>query len=385
MLDYTKCPFCEGKIPKEKIKEFQSRFKAKESDIKRQIEEDYNKKLKITEDKLNQQKDFFEEFKKTFNEQKDKDLKKLEKEINKRFEKDLEEKNKELSTIKNKLKYREDEIREELEKDYKKDLDKKNEEIRDIKKKNLEEAEKLKTDYEDKIRKIENKSPSELGDEGQTKVKDILSENFKYDDITETKHGKTGSDIFHRVFYNEKEIGLIIYEVKNVSNWSNDYIKQVQEDKIKHNANYAFLVSNVLPAKEKILAQREGILIVSPDKVPIIVREIRNFLIDVHKNKLSQEEVEEKIRELQEYLTSQEYKNIQSDLMNSIKEWYGLRSKEVISHQNHWTEEERLNRKIAEKTAKINSKITSVLEKRADRTMIISQEQIKKKKINSNV
>ncbi|MEK6871573.1 MAG: hypothetical protein AABX16_01585 [Nanoarchaeota archaeon] len=36
------CPFCEGKIPKEKIEEFESKFRAQESKIKQQIEVDYD-------------------------------------------------------------------------------------------------------------------------------------------------------------------------------------------------------------------------------------------------------------------------------------------------------------------------------------------------------
>jgi len=409
------CNLCGGVIPKEKIEEFESKFKAQESEIRKNIEQDLNEKLliekRVAEERINQQKQLFEDFKKDLKKQYEEDRLRISKEFENISEEKLKNKENELSSIKSKLKEAESEIEkignkaenkyklqiEELQEklnsnnkkwereveereELNKALQKKDEKIINLQKENTENTEKLKSEYEEKLRKLENKTPSELGEEGQEEVLDILNRAFPKDNITETKKGKSGSDIFHKIIYNGEEIGLIVYEVKNVSNWNNDFIDQVKEDRTNHYANYALLVSNIFPSKEKIISEKEGVIIVHPTKVAIIAREIRNFLIEAYKAKLSGEEIEEKTKILQEYLISSEYKTLLFDLFNSIKGWHDIRYKEKISHERHWAEEEKLNNKISEKTAKIHAKIASIIESKIMKIQHMNLTQSKKKK-----
>ena len=371
------CPFCGGKIPKEKIKEFQSKFRAEESKMKKQIEEDYEKKIKDEKKRakqaLKQQKELFEDFKKTLKEEYDDLLKKKTK-----------TKDEELESMKKKLEEAENEkkkIEQKIEKDYEekmKELEEgKNKEILKLKQKETEERAKLISEHETKIRQIESKRPTELGTEGQAEVIDILLRIFQRDDIKETKRGKAGSDIFHRIRHNGEMAGLIVYEVKNVSSWNNKFIEQVKSQKTRHSANYAILVTNVFPSRERVISEKDGILIVHPTKVGIIARQIRDFLIETYKAKLSGEEIEEKIKALQEFLTSTDYKNALSELLFAIKNWQDLRYKERIGHERHWAEEEQLNKKIQVKTATIHAKIASIVESRLQKIPAVV---IKKKK-----
>ena len=249
-------------------------------------------------------------------------------------------------------------------------------------KEHMEETDKLRQEFEAQIRKLENKTPGELGEEGQAEVIEVLKKTFSrtQDDIIETKKGKKGSDIFHKVYHNGKQIALIIYEVKNVSNWDNDFIRQVKDDISAHSANYGLLVSNILPPKEKLICKKDEVMIIHPSKVEIIAKEIRHFLIEAHKAKLSNEEIEDKMRILQEYFTSPDYKNSIIDLVRAIKSWNDLRFAERSNHEKHWAAEEKLNNTIQEKTAKIHSKINSIIEAELQPLQL----SVKKKKKNLN-
>lgn len=372
-MDNKICPFCGGKIPKEKIKEFQSKFKAEESKIKKQLDIIHDKEIgqqkKHYEEELSNQNKQFDEFKKTLKESYDE----LFKEKTKTKDKDIEElkiKLKEADKSKEEI---EKGIRKGFETEISKKMDEKNKEISDLKIKHTEEIEKQKNELQSQIRQLENKTPSELGSEGQTQVIDILTRTFPRDDITETKHGKAGSDIFHRINHNGEIVGLIVYEVKNVSNWNNDFIVKAKEGKTRHSANYCLLVSNVLPEREKILTEKDGVLVIHPSKVDIIARQIRHFLIESYINKLSNEQIEEKIKELQEYFTSPDYKNALVDLMYAIRDWRLLRDKERTQHDRHWADEETLNNKIYEKNSKIHTKISSIIQSKLEKVPIITK------------
>ncbi len=389
------CPLCGGKIPQEKIEEFESKRKVEESKIKRQLEGQFKEKLEQEKDhwinEFKRQKETFEEFSKKLEKQRDTDIKKIEKEYTELVKEKTKLKDEELIKLKKDLelaKIEEKKIRENVKNELKNEhnseikevIEKKSEEIREVKKKYNEENEKLKSDLDSMKRQLDNKTSSELGMEGQNKVIDLLIRQFPRDDIRETKPGKPGSDIFHKVFHNGEEVGLIIYEVKNVSTWNNNFIDQAKEEKTRHGADSVILVTNVFPGKERLITKKEDILIVDPSKVAIIAGQIRDFLLMLHKSKLSNEEVEEKIKELQEYLTSTDYKNAIEDLFRSIKDWRDLREKEKEHHERHWVDEEKLNNKIFDKSTRIHTKISSIIESRLEKVPII----IKKKKNYQN-
>ncbi len=371
------CPLCGGKISREKIKEFESKFKAQESKIEKQIGKRYKDKIKEEKEKakelLKQQKEMFEDFKETLKEQQEKERERMEDDFEKLLKEKTKIKNDEIKSMKEKLQELEDE-REDIEEKIAEEKDK---EISKLKQKHFDEKEKLIEDFQKQIRQIESKTPTELGLDGQAGVIDILNRTFKYDDIKETKRGRRGSDILHRIYYNNEPAGLMVYEVKNVSNWDNKFIKQVKEQKTRHSANYALLVSNVLPSKERIICERDGVLVVHPTKVDIVAQQIRNFLVEIHKAKLSEEEVDEKIKEIQKYLVSPDYKNALVELIRSIKVWHDLRYTEKCTHERHWAEEEKLNNLIQEKTAKIHAKIASIIETRLQKITVAPK---KKKK-----
>jgi hypothetical protein len=354
----------------------------------------------------------FEEFQNTLKKHYEEERERTKTEHEKLFEEKIKSKEEEVAAIKSRLeeaetereerekkieeKYKNkiDELAEKIEKsegkeeesetkidELKDTLKEKEDKLRELKEDHNEHTERLKSEYEQKLRELEHKTSTELGDEGQAEVLDLLLREFTRDDIKETKHGKAGSDIFHKIIYNGEEIGLIVYEVKNVSNWNTDFIKQVKEEKTRHCANYAFLVTNVFPARERTICEKEGIIVVCPSKVAIIAREVRNFLLEAHKAKLSGEEIEEKIKLLQEYLTSPEYRNALVDLFNATKDWRDLRDKEKHSHERHWAEEEKLNGMIHQRAAKIHVKIASIIETKTQKIpLAISYEQHKKKK-----
>ncbi|MBR9702039.1 DUF2130 domain-containing protein [Candidatus Pacearchaeota archaeon] len=398
MVKKAMCNFCGGEIPKEKLEKFKSNFKAKESEIKKQVEKDFEEKTKIererAEEKLILQKETFENFKKTLKENYEEEREKNKKDFEKISEEKLKDKNEKISSMEEKLKEAESEkegIEKKLEIKYKEKIkeieeyetenDALKETLIKTKRENNEDKEKLISEFQEKIRKLENKTSDELGKTGQKEALDILIRKFPRDEIQETKRGKIGSDIFHTILYEGEKIGLIVYEVKNTKNWDNKFIKQVKDQKTKHKANYALLVTNVFPSKEKIICEKEGIIIIHSSKLDIIASQIRGFLVEAHKLRLSGEEIEEKTKELQQYLICPEYKNELLDLFTTIKDLKNIRDKEKNAHERHWIEEEKLNNKIQKRAAKIHLKIDSILNNKKKLVpLTISYKPLQKKK-----
>lgn len=418
------CNLCGSVIPKDKVVEFQSKFKAQGDQIRKDVEKVFNDKLKAKDEQnqllLEQQKGLFEDFKADLEVAKDKDFERFKKEQERAFAEKTKDMDKTIKELTKKVSDFEDE-KEKLEADLKKKYDanlakaieekageinglndelkklrqnydsdiqkkvddavrKKDDEINDIKRKSKDEKEEEIGKLLKKIRELEEKTPTELGDEGQRDVLYILRRAFQQDQIDETKHGKLGSDIFHKIMDGVDVAGLIVYEVKNVSTWSNDFIEQVKKQKTEHKANYAILVTTAFPYKEKIIAEKEGILIVHPSKIAIIVNPIRDFILEIRRTKLSGDEVEEKTRLLQDYLTSPEYGNQISDVFRSIQKWQQVREKEKLGHYKHWEDEELLNKEISDRTAKIYTKVKSIIESKLERAQVTVTEKRKKRR-----
>lgn len=380
-----KCPFCDQPIPKEKIKEIESKFKAEidkkaRKDLKEK-ETEYQQKIKElekeTKEKENRLKSEWGEEKKQIKE----NYEEFEKELKERYqdrEKELEERKKEYEKFK---KEREEQLKEKekiIEERYRDEIQK----IKDDEKKKRVELENKQSTLLDEItnlkRELEAKTPEELGREAQEDLLALLRKEFPDDVITETKRGKEGADVFQKVRYHGDDCGLIIYEVKNVKNWSNNFIEQANKEKSIHKTPHVLLVTNAFPSKEKDICEREGVIIVNPNKSLYIARILRKSISDMHQLKLSQQEIEAKVDRLYRYLTSEDFKQEIKGIFQSIEKLQKLQGYEQRTHNKTWAKQRKEFESLTQHSSKVDAEISSVVEEKIP--VIVLQTTPRKKK-----
>jgi hypothetical protein len=207
--------------------------------------------------------------------------------------------------------------------------------------KNVEEIRKREAkiqQLQEQLRK--NKTPSELGFANEKDMLQALQEKFPLDRF---EHTGKGGDIVHYIKDGGKEVGIIVYELKRVSNFNNSHIQQTIAAKQTRNADYAILVTNAKRSKNDFgFSITRGVIIVHPAGAMTIIAILRGQLITISTLKLSNKQRDEATRAVLDYIHSPAFKNSIECIIDNTIELYDSMKKEVKDHIGIW--KDRLNR-----------------------------------------
>jgi len=358
-----KCPLCKQKVSKNLYDKITGVWKEKErrlADLKMKekqlIEKERKFKADAKKQRLNQKKIFQEKL------QKQKDaLKSKEALIQKQYEKKLKrEVNREMAKEKLKMRALKAEMKQKFEKDSQKKLARGMKKI-EKDKKDLEKREKTQANRYKQLHKqyasYQNKSMTELEkrnkkiksleeqlQKGQTpQMLGLLDEGIFLSKLKEEfpndkyEHTGKGGDIVHHIIDKDKEIGIIVYELKKVSTFSKSHIAQALEAKQQRQADYGILVTNAKRKKDiSGFFISKGVIIIHPAGAMVLVSILREHIIKISKLKLSKAQREKTINEVLEYIQSPSFKNgIETIIINTLDLYNGLK-KEVKDHISMW-------------------------------------------------
>jgi hypothetical protein len=207
--------------------------------------------------------------------------------------------------------------------------------------KNVEEIQKreAKIHYlQEQLRK--NKTPSELGFANEKEMLQVLQDKFPKDRF---EHTGKGGDIIHFIKDGDQEIGIIVYELKKVSNFSNNHIKQTLDAKLLRNADYAVLVTNARRSKSDFgFSVVKGVIIIHPAGAITIIAILREHLFTISKLKLSNKQRDEATKAVLDYIHSPAFRNSIESIIENTIELHASMKKEVKEHINTW--QDRLSR-----------------------------------------
>ena len=138
---------------------------------------------------------------------------------------------------------------------------------------------------------------------------------FPYDEFSEEKAAKKGTDVVAKVKENGREWGTIVISVKSQDKWSSDFMTQARKNMDQENTPYALLVSGKFPRDalndkgyDKSDKPGEIFWIVKPEYEPFAYGCIRHALIAAEKAKTVLKAQEERIR-------------AQEEIVKAVKEW----------------------------------------------------------------
>ncbi len=204
-----------------------------------------------------------------------------------------------------------------------------------------------------------NKTPSELGFANEKEMLQVLQSKFPTDRFDHT--GK-GGDIVHYIKDGNKEIGIIVYELKKVSKFSNSHIQQALTAKQQRSADYAILVTNAKRSKNDFgFSVTKSVIIIHPAGALTIIAILREQLVTISKLKLSNKQREEATRAVLDYIHSPAFKNSIESIIDNTIDLYDSMKKEVKDHINTW--QDRLNRynDINMKAIAIESRVVKLI------------------------
>ncbi|MDT2897170.1 DUF2130 domain-containing protein [Lactococcus lactis] len=362
-MSKVKCPNCGAEIDVDDIlaKDVKAQVIAEEhakheldlEKVKKQAEETANQqlqsRLELVEQKKNQELDLErEKIKAEFEGKSKKELQERELAM-KQLTNDAETEKADNKKLREQLSEMMDQLREEkksrenVELEAKKKLSEEEDKIREEAKKKADEEHRLKNlEMEKKLRdtqealataqrKAEQGSQQNQGEVLELDLEESLRQEFPLDEIKEVKKGVRGADVTQIVKNNHLEqCGIMLYESKNAA-WQPKWIAKFKEDIREAGASIGVLVSKEIPADYGEMKNIEGIWVVKPKLVLALASAMRNQIISVWTANHNNENKDEKMEILYQFLTGTEFRHRvegivenYSTLQNDLEQEYRL-------------------------------------------------------------
>lgn len=202
-------------------------------------------------------------------------------------------------------------------------------------------------------------TPQIEGLELEKKLVEELKKSFPKDEVI---HYGQGGDIFHKIKWDEKVLGSILYECKKTKKYDKNFIKQCKEDMATRNATYGVLLTYTFDKESSGFKVVDDIIVVHPYGTIHLAEFLRKRLIELHSLKLGKEELAERTKKLWDYVKSDKFKNGMRDNIHRIRQLMQAMEKEKEYHERMWQLRDEHYNKIHENTASIE-KDSSVIVK----------------------
>jgi hypothetical protein len=225
---------------------------------------------------------------------------------------------------------------------------------------------KLQNQNDELSRRVERLSAGDRGEFNEEAILAQLIRAFPDDDITRTRRGQRGADIFQQVRFRTDgdfvEAGLIIYECKDTLHWNNSFISQMRAQARLHHTPYAILVSRCFPRGLKNLAVIDDVVVVEPARSVALAEVMRRMVIETYRSGVVAGSRAEKTAELFRYVSSTEFRQAFDSLSEATDALQASLARERQSHQRVWTERDRHYQGIGDAVIQIDSRFRAILE-----------------------
>ena len=222
--------------------------------------------------------------------------------------------------------------------------------------KNLWEAEKISSETEFKLQiqklkddlrraseRAEQGSMQAQGEAREIAIEETLKHLFPSDEILEVKKGQRGADCLLVVRNSVgRPVGKILFESKDTKSFSSDWITKLKSDTINEGAQFAVLVTTAWPSDHNKAHLREGVWICGFHEYQILVRALRQSLVELAKATVSEGAREGKAQVMYDFLISQEFAYTIEKMIGPIYRMNEQLQKEKRAITRLWKERETL-------------------------------------------
>lgn len=210
----------------------------------------------------------------------------------------------------------------------------------------------LQKQIDDLKRRAEQGSQQLQGEVQELELEALLSGQFPTDGIEPVPKGQRGSDVLQRVLTPQGvQCGTILWEAKRTKNWTESWLPKLRDDQREAKADFAILVSRVLPKGIDTFELRDGVWLATPAcAIPLAVM-MRQSLFELMRAKRSGEGQQTKMEMLYEYLTGPRFRHRVQAVVEKFSEMQGDLEKERRTMTKAWAKREAQIRTVLDSTA----------------------------------
>lgn len=371
MDNHITCPHCKHTIPlsealshelEEKISEkyrtaLRDDRKRFETEFQKKLEEEKNTLLTSTRKKIEEEM----ALKLTDSKNEADELKKQNKDLSEQFL--------ELNKMIRQLKVENEQKQMEMEKKMLASEEK----LREEERKKLDEVHRMKfLEYEKKLtdaikvnedlkRKLEQGSQQTQGEVLELEIENILKAEFPMDTIVPVAKGITGADLLHTVRNSSgKGCGSIVWEAKRTKAWSNGWLPKLRDDQRAARAEFAVLITEVLPTDVKHAKFIDGVWVTSYQYYTALAVALRQHILGVAMVRSSQEGKSEKMEVLYNYIYGTEFRQRIESIVEAFSSLQDDIEKEKRYFAAKWAKQEKSIRKVLDNTIGMSGELESI-------------------------
>jgi hypothetical protein len=220
----------------------------------------------------------------------------------------------------------------------------------------------LRKQTQDMQRRIDQGSTQAQGESAELILENCLKTWFPTDSIKDVGKGIKGADLVHSVNTREREnIGAVLYERKNTKAWSENWIKKAKSDQMEAGAMFVVIVTEVMPPDMPRMGQRDGCWVCNFQDLKSGISDVlREAVVLYGTSIINQENQQEKMQLLFNYLTSPEFKFIMETIVSGFVELENELAREKRAMEAIWKRRSMSIQKVLKNSTKFYSSIRAI-------------------------
>ena len=160
-----------------------------------------------------------------------------------------------------------------------------------------------------------------IGKLGETITVKELKAAFPFDNFTDEKAKKAGTDVISTVIENGKEIGKIAISCKYDVTWNREFLEQLQKNMNTERTEFGILVTKSFPTEaldDKVhYLKNNNVMLVKPEFLSIAYGGFRRAMLEWSRGQNSIKQIEEKYKDTEH-------------IINKVTEWINQESNPII-------------------------------------------------------
>ncbi len=230
----------------------------------------------------------------------------------------------------------------------------------------LKERERMIRDLQEQLeaaqRLIEAGSPQRRGLIQQEEIAVILARLFPEDEVVEISTGIRGADVLQTVRSSALGIaGSIYWESKRTKDFHPSWLPKLRQDQQEKKADIAALVTAVLPEGAEDFVIIDGVAVLHSRLLDPIASLMRQYLLNLARQRLTLAQREGKIHELHAYMTGKEFFQRVAAIVEAQARLAELNDKERKTHERVWSTRDQLHLSIGRAVAQLYGDIEGLV------------------------
>jgi len=210
-------------------------------------------------------------------------------------------------------------------------------------------------------RQLQQKSAEELGEGAEVNLFEALKMEFPEDRVRRVTRGTAGADIVHEIVVRGRVCGQIVYDSKNRAAWRNDYVTKLRKDQLSAKADHAILCTLAFPTGAHQIYAQDGVIVVNPARAIVLAQILRKQILQTDSLRLSNEERSTKTSQMYEYINSDGFGQLWSEIDVKTDELLELDVKEQKAHAATWSKRGSLLKTVQKAHGTLTAEIEHII------------------------